>query len=112
MQKKLYKKGLFNNNISYCNKGKDIEDYILVEVGSLTTGEKILFTRILFESDGNEDHDRRLQLVNRGLSLLKEPDPDDTSYMMVRVVEQNRIWVAIYGNYLTFLRPEEYDRLF
>ena len=112
MQKKLYKKCIFNNKISYRNRKKDLEDYILVEVGSLITGEIILFTRILFESHGYEDHKRRIQLVNRGLSLLKKPDPDDSANMMLRVVEKDNIWVVIYGDYLTFMRPEEYYSLF
>jgi hypothetical protein len=47
-------------------------------------------------------------LVERGIKLLKEPDPEDTDYMKLRVIEKDFIWVILDGNGLTFMRPEDY----
>jgi len=102
------KEDLFGNVISTYTQEQAIEDGILVPVGQLTSGQRVVFTRNLFESGGYEDTERRVQLVEEGLSLLRKPDPEDTDYMKLRVIEKDRIWIIVDGNGLTFMRPEDY----
>ena len=89
-----------------------IEDGILVEVGEVRgkDGSKIrvIFTRALFEEGGYEDEARRVALVARGMMLLKKPDPEDTDYMRLRVIEEGEVWVIHDGNGITFMKPEDY----
>jgi len=83
-----------------------IEDGILVKVG--TCGKlPVIFTSNLFH-DGYEDKEKRIELVKKGLELLRQPDKEDTDYMKLRVIEKRRIWVVLDGNGITFLKPEDY----
>jgi len=83
-----------------------IEDGILVKVG--TCGElPVVFTSNLFH-DGYEEKEKRIELVKKGLALLRQPDKEDTDYMKLRVIEKRRIWVVLDGNGITFLKPEDY----
>jgi len=97
-----------SNVISSYSQTQAIEDGILVIVGRLTTGQRVVFTHNLFESGGYEDPMKRIQLINNGISLLKQLDIEDTDTLKLRVIEKNRIWVIADGNGLTFLRPEDY----
>lgn len=97
----------FPEVISTYTQDQAIEDGILVPVGRLTSGQKVVFTRHLFFSGGYDDEERRIALVNQGLSLLRIPDPEDTDYMKLRVIEKDRIWVIADGNGLTFMHPED-----
>jgi hypothetical protein len=54
-------------------------DGIFVHVGNVGS-EKVYITANLF-SEGYMDENRRIELVNRGLDLLRKPDPEDTDYM-------------------------------
>jgi type I site-specific restriction endonuclease len=99
---------LFGNVVSIYTQEQAIEDGILVHVGQLTTGQKVVFTSNLFETGGYKDQDKRTNLVQKGISLLQHPDPEDTDYMKLRVIEKNQIWVIADGNGLTFMRPEDY----
>ena len=98
----------FGNVISVYTQEEAIEDGILVPVGRLTSGQKVVFTRSLFESGGYEDQVKRIELVQKGLNLLRRPDPEDTDYMKLRVIEKDQIWVIADGNGLTFMRPDDY----
>jgi len=98
----------FDNVISTYTQDQAIEDGILVQVGKLTTGQSVIFTHNLFESGGYEDPEKRIQLINRGIALLKQLDLEDTDTMKLRVIEKNSIWVIADGNGLTFMRPEDY----
>jgi len=84
-----------------------VEDGIFVEVGSVGK-DPVYFTTNLFESGGYNDKDKRVALVNRGLELLREPDPEDTDYMRLRVIEKEEIWLIYNGEGFTFLKPEDY----
>ena len=99
---------LFGNVISIYTQEQAIEDGILVHVGQLTTGQKVVFTTNLFETGGYEDQVKRIDLVQQGISLLQNLDPEDTDHMKLRVIEKDRIWVIADGNGLTFMRPEDY----
>jgi hypothetical protein len=83
-----------------------VEDGVLVEVGCVGP-HKVYFTRSLFD-EGYEDLRRRADLVNQGLRLLLRPDHEDTSYMRLRVIEKDRIWVIAEPGKLTYLKPEDY----
>lgn len=93
--------------IIYKHTAEDaVEDGILIEVGSVGK-ERVYFTRTLFEK-GYEDRGRRIELVNRGLSLLKKCDPEDTDYMQLRVIEKDKIWIICDGQGYTLMEPEDY----
>jgi len=95
------------NNVIYSyTKEQAIEDGVLVSVGTVGT-QSVVFTSNLF-ADGYEDKQKRIELVNRGLEMLKQPDPEDTDYMKLRVIEKDKIWVILDGSGITFLRPEDY----
>ena len=85
-----------------------IEDGILVKVGRLTSGEPVIFTRHLFDSGGYQDMTRLLKLVEIGMSMLRQSDPEDTPFMKLRVISEGRIWVIANDEGITFLRPEDY----
>ncbi|MCJ7816609.1 MAG: hypothetical protein MUP55_02015 [Candidatus Aenigmarchaeota archaeon] len=84
-----------------------VEDGIFVEVGSVGE-EPVYFTNNLFESGGYEDRDKRINLVNKGLDLLKKNDSEDTDYMRLRVIEKGEIWVVYNGEGITFMKPDDY----
>jgi hypothetical protein len=84
-----------------------VEDGIFVKVGSLGPAP-VYFTTNLFESGGYEEREKRLSLVNRGLDLLRQDDPEDSEYMRLRVVEKDQIWVVYNGEGITFMRPDDY----
>jgi len=84
-----------------------VEDGIFVEVGSIGK-DPVYFTTNLFESGDYKDKDKRVALVNRGLELLRKPDPEDTDYMMLRVIEKDEIWLIYNGEGFTFMKPEDY----
>jgi len=94
----------FGNVISVYTQEEAIEDGILVPVGRLTSGQKVIFTRNLFESGGYEDQVKRMELVQKGLNLLRCPDPEDTDYMKLRVIEKDQIWVIADGNGLMIIK--------
>lgn len=83
-----------------------IEDGILVKVGACGK-VPVIFTTNLFY-DGYEDREKRVELVKKGLEMLKQPDKEDTDYMKLRVIEKDKIWVILDGNGITFLKPEDY----
>src|SRR5512139_3632952 len=98
--------------ISEYTMDQAIEDGILIEVGEVQredgTKIRVVFTRTLFEEGGYEDKAKRVTLVTRGMELLKKPDPEDTDYMRLRVIEKEKIWVIHDGNGITFMKPEDY----
>ena len=69
---------LFGNVISIYTQEQAIEDGILVHVGQLTTGQKVVFTTNLFETGGYEDQVKRINLVQQGILLLQNLDHEDT----------------------------------
>src|SRR5512139_325467 len=98
--------------ISEYTMDQAIEDEILIEVVEVQRNDRtkirVVFTRTLFEEGGYEDKTKRVALVTRGIELLKKPDPDDTDYMRLRVIETGKIWVIQDGNGITFMKPEDY----
>ena len=83
-----------------------IDDGFLVPVGRIGN-QSVVFTTNLF-SEGYEDKDKRIELIKKGLRLLRQPDPEDTDYMKLRVIEKNRIWLIWNGEGFTFMKPEDY----
>ena len=84
-----------------------IEDGVLVPVGHIGN-QSVVFTSNLF-ADGYEDEQKRKELVNRGLEMLRQSDPEDTDYMKLRVIEKDKIWVIWHaGEGFTFMKPEDY----
>jgi hypothetical protein len=81
-------------------------DGVFVHVGDVGK-EKVYFTSNLF-AEGYEDLQKRTELVNRGLELLRKPDREDTDYMHLRVIEKEKIWVVRTGEGFTYMRPEDY----
>lgn len=92
--------------ISRYTQEQAIEDGILVKVGTCAR-LPVVFTTNLFY-DGYEEKDKRIELVKRGLEMLKQPDKEDTDYMKLRVIEKDKIWVILDGDGITFLKPEDY----
>lgn len=83
-----------------------IEDGVLVPVG-MAGNQSVVFTSNLF-ADGYEDKDKRIALVNRGLEMLRQPNPEDSEHMKLRVIEKDKIWVIWNGEGFTFMKPEDY----
>jgi len=83
-----------------------VHDGVFLHVGNVSQ-EKVYITSNLF-SEGYEDDNRRIELVNKGLEMLRKPDPEDTDYMWLRVIEKDRIWVVRNGEGYTFMKPEDY----
>lgn len=68
---------------------------------------QVYFTRTLWDQ-GYDDLERRVELVNRGLDLLRKPDPEDTQYMKLRVIENDQLWVIAEPGKITYLTPHDY----
>jgi hypothetical protein len=83
-----------------------VEDGVLVYVGDAGKS-KVYFTRALFDQ-GFEDKNKRTELVNRGLDLLRKPDNEDSEYMALRVIEKDKIWVIAEQGKLTYMLPDDY----
>ncbi|MDA2912533.1 hypothetical protein MYX77_00985 [Acidobacteriia bacterium AH_259_A11_L15] len=83
-----------------------VEDGILVHTGTVGP-HKVYFARTLFD-EGYEDLQKRVDLVNTGLELLRQPDPEDTPYMKLRVLRKDKIWVVAEPGKLTYMKPEDY----
>ena len=108
---------LFNeeNVIYQYTQEQAIEDGVLVVVGRCNN-QKIIFTTNLFsdytceDKDGKNrvDIDKLKRTIEKGLSLLKERDKEDTNYMRLRVIEKNKIWVIWNAEGFTFMKPEDY----
>ena len=92
--------------ISVYSLEQALDDGVLVKVGECGK-TPVVFTRNLLYS-GFEDKDKRVELVNRGFSMLRQSDPEDTEYMRLRVIEKDRIWVIQDGNAITFMKPKDY----
>ena len=98
---------VFGEVISSYSQDQAIEDGVLVFVG-YAGRERVVFTRTLFD-EGYEDEMLRKTLVKRGLSLLREDDPEDSPTMRLRVIESDKLWVIWNsGEGVTFLKPEDY----
>ncbi len=105
--KRLNKHPLFGEVISYYSQDDAIQDGVLVLVGSIGK-EQVVFTQNLF-SQGYRDLEKRKELVERGIKLLKCPDPEDSPSMRLRVIEKGRIWVIWNARQgFTFLMPDDY----
>lgn len=84
-----------------------VEDGVLVYVGKVGRDIDVYFTNGLF-AQGYRDLDRRRELVERGLDLLRKPDPEDTPYMHLRVIEGDKIWTIAEPGKITFMMPSDY----
>lgn len=83
-----------------------VRDGVFVPVGSV--GDyPVYFTSNLF-AEGYEDEHKRRELVLRGLQLLRADDPEDTEYMRLRVIEEDRVWVILDGDGVKYMKPEDY----
>ena len=113
----MKEESLFNKeNVIYeYTQEQAIEDGILVAVGRCGR-QRIIFTTNLFsdysfkDKEGKErvNLDQLKRTIKKGLSMLKEPDKEDTSYMRLRVIEKKRIWVIWNAEGFTFMKPEDY----
>ena len=83
-----------------------LDDGVLVRVG-LCGKYPVVFTSNLF-ADGYEDKDRRTALVQKGIEMLKLPDPEDSDSMRLRVIEKDKLWVIADGQAITYMKPEDY----
>mgnify|MGYP001584296622 CR=1 FL=1 len=83
-----------------------VADGVLIYVGDVGHN-KVYFTNGLL-AQGYEDADKRRELVNRGLELLRLPDHEDTPYMKLRVIEKDRIWTIAEPGKITYMEPEDY----
>ena len=99
-------KKLFGPVIYSYTTEQGVEDGILIHTGS--AGEhRIYFTRTLWD-EGYDDLQKRVDLVKRGLDLLRQPDSEDTKYMKLRVIEKDKIWVIAEPGKLTYMKPDDY----
>jgi type I site-specific restriction endonuclease len=96
------------SNVIYSyTREQAIEDGVLILSGTVGA-TSVVFTSNLF-ADGYEDKEKRIALVNRGLEMLRQPDPEDSDYMKLRVIEKDKIWVIWHaGEGFTFMKPEDY----
>ncbi|OGS22187.1 MAG: hypothetical protein A2252_04255 [Elusimicrobia bacterium RIFOXYA2_FULL_39_19] len=93
--------------ISVYSLEEAVLDGMLIRVGQCGK-YPIIFTANLFHEVGFEDRDIRVALVQKGLEMLKVPDPEDTNTMRLRVIEVGRIWCIADPQAITFMRPEDY----
>ena len=113
----MREESLFNKEdvIYQYTQEQAIEDGILVVVGNCAN-QRIIFTANLFNDYSFEDKegkdrvnlDKLKRTIEKGLSMLKEPDKEDTSYMRLRVIEKKRIWVIWNAEGFTYMKPEDY----
>jgi len=97
-----------NTNIIYRYAHETaINDGLLIKVGNIN-GISIVFTNGLFHLNGFKDEGKRAALIERGLALLRQDDPEDTEFDRLRVIEKDKIWVILNSEGITFLRPEDY----
>lgn len=96
----------FGPAISGYTKEDAIEDGTQALLGNVDGRGIYITSTLLFE--GFEDDMSRRQLIDRGLSALSRPDPQDTEYMRLRVLEKGRIWVIEALDGITFMRPQDY----
>jgi hypothetical protein len=105
--KKQNEDPIFGKVISVYTQDQAIEDGVLVLTGYVGK-ERVVFTRHLF-SQGFEDETKRRELVEKGLQMLRLPDPEDSPSMRLRVIEEGKIWVIWnQGEGFVFLAPEDY----
>lgn len=88
-----------------------VADGVLVRCGFVTVNDNELWpvylTRTLFE-DGFQDRSRQRDLIELGLRRLRQPDPEDSAWMRLRVLEKDKAWVIAEPGKLTYLKPEDY----
>ena len=78
---------------------------MLIRVGVIKeTGIPIIFTSNLF----SEVQETFQGIILKGLALLAEPDPEDSEFMKLRVIEKGKIWVVLNSEGCIFMMPEEY----
>jgi hypothetical protein len=53
--------------------------------------DPVYFTSGLFESGAHQDEEKRIALVKKGPELLRQPDAEDADYMLLRVIEKDKI---------------------
>jgi len=99
-------KELFGEPIFTYTTDQAIEDGVLIHTGSVGP-HQVYFTRSLWEGSYS-DAQKQIDLVNRGLELLRRPDPEDSPYMKLRVIEKDKVWVIAEPGKLTYLKPEDY----
>ena len=96
---------IYGEPISVYTTQQAIDDGHLIKTGELMPGHvKVLFTQNLF----TEVKEIYKQIINRGLEMLREPDKEDTNYMKLRIIQQNKIWVIANQEGVTFMKPEDY----
>jgi len=98
--------------VSVYTREQAIEDGILVRVPYRRDDRQLdlCFTANLF-TDYKEDETARDALIERGIRLLQQFDPEDLpGVRKLRVIDADRIWVVedFIGGPLTFMRPEDY----
>ena len=113
----MREESLFNKeNVIYeYTQDEAIEDGILVVVGRCNN-QRIIFTSNLLghykyldkEDKKSIDIEKLKNTIEKGLSMLKEPDKEDTKYMRLRVIEKGKIWVIWNAEGFTFMKPEDY----
>jgi hypothetical protein len=86
-----------------------VRDGVFVHTGWVGRNREIpvYFTANLVAS-GYEDPDRQCRLVLGGLAQLSRPDPEDSDYMRLRVLEEGRVWVTLTGEGITYMLPSDY----
>jgi hypothetical protein len=96
---------IFGEPISVYTTKQAIDDGLLVKTGYLQPNNiPVLFTSNLF----TDVKDHYQKIIEQGLALLKQPDKQDSSYMKLRVIEKNKIWVIANTEGVTFMKPEDY----
>jgi len=100
--------------ISTYTQEQALDDGNLIELGKLSTGQKVVVTSALFESFkrekgmlSDESAAELDKLIQHGVEMLNIPAIQDSESMKLRAIEPN-IWVVADGNGLTFMRPDDY----
>jgi len=55
-----------------------------------------------------EDENKRETLMQKVLESLDKPDPEDTNYLKLRVIEKGKIWAVEDGDGITIMHPSDY----
>ena len=96
---------VYGEPISVYTTQQAIDDGMLVKVGELSTNKlPVIFTSNLFE----EVKDHYQEIIQKGLSMLNQPNEEDDEYYKLRVITKNQIWVIANAEGVTFMKPEDY----
>jgi hypothetical protein len=86
-----------------------VRDGVFVHTGWVGRNREIpVYLTSNLVAAGYEDPERQRRLVLDGLEQLRSPDPEDSDYMRLRVLEDGKVWVTLTGEGVTYMLPSDW----